>query len=139
MNKTKNQGGVNVGPTRPFFQICFASSKTVTYSVVVATAGRASGENRKNGVEHAPPAFMPESRCDRLSDKAVGLDAPGIVINKGADSGSRVAHPSSGGFFCFCIWGENGWGHPKGPRVPRAHEVGKGDTGGLIEFTSVIG
>jgi hypothetical protein len=51
---------------------------------------------------------MPDTRSDRLSDKAAGLDAPGIVLNKGADSGSKVAHPSSGGFFLFLLildWG----------------------------------
>jgi hypothetical protein len=52
---------------------------------------------------------MPETRGDRLSDKAAELDAPGIVLrNNGADSSSRVAHPSSGGFFYFAFLGGGG-------------------------------
>jgi hypothetical protein len=52
---------------------------------------------------------MPETRSDRLSDKAAELDALGIVLrNNGADSSSRVAHPSSGGFFYFCFFGVRG-------------------------------
>jgi hypothetical protein len=44
-----------------------------------------------------------------LSDKVADLNAPSKV--KGADSGRRVAHPSSGGFFIFAA------------AKPRNHEV----------------
>jgi len=63
----------------------FASTKIDMYSEDVATAGRGR-VNRKNGVEHAPPAWLPESRSDRLSLKSAGLNAPGVFKELGADS-----------------------------------------------------
>jgi hypothetical protein len=56
------------------------------------------------GLSTLPQLSCRKTRSDRLSDKAAELDAPGIVLfsNNGAYSSSRVAHPSSGGFFCFC-------------------------------------